>query len=133
VSKKNAFALAFSCLLGFAVACSNQGEGERCNSDDDCATNLTCVTRTIFTDTSTRVCCPAGASSSDFCQSGDPGLTNPDAAGPIDVPDTGTEDSGTEDSGSEPDTGSSSGGSSSSSGGDSDASSDASTDAADAS
>ena len=132
MTKKNAFVLAFSCLLGLAAACSNQGEGDRCNSDDDCSTNLSCVTSTVLASNAgnNKVCCPAGnsaTSASDLCRTGgtltpDSGLV-PDAASDSDageeLPDASeTPDASEPDSGETPDAGDST-----------DASSDAASDA----
>lgn len=124
MSKKNVFAFAFVGLLGFAVACASQGEGDRCNSDDDCSGTLTCVTKATFTDTSTRVCCPLGSDSTNaLCKGGDTNITNPDASGVVD----GLDADVATDAGNDSEASSSS--SSSSSSGEVDASSDAASDA----
>lgn len=115
MTKKNAFVLAFSCLLGLAVACSNQGEGERCSSDDDCSANLSCVTSTALSSTTgtNKVCCPPGntTASAELCRTG--GTPNtPDATAEVpdaaDVPDAGEEEpdaTAEPDASEDPDTG----------------------------
>lgn len=56
-----AFAALFPALIVLSVVpgCSNQGEGERCEGDEDCASNLTCKTALLNTSDMTGRCCYA--------------------------------------------------------------------------
>jgi hypothetical protein len=52
-------------LLAVAVACSNQSEGERCdtlNGNDDCTGGLICYPQAQLKDTISDRCCPADRS-----------------------------------------------------------------------
>lgn len=79
VSKKNALALAFSAVVLLAMACSNQGEGDRCKSDDDCAADLSCVKRSSLD--LAMVCCPATDDGTGLCSTPGTVISNPDASG----------------------------------------------------
>ncbi len=49
-------------FMAVAVACSNQAEGERCdtlNGNDDCASGLVCYPQAQLKDTISDRCCPA--------------------------------------------------------------------------
>ena len=66
-------AVVFAFVSALAVmtvpGCSQQGEGERCdsakNGDEDCDSGLTCVRSTELSDRATDRCCPAEGSESD--------------------------------------------------------------------
>jgi hypothetical protein len=70
-------AVVFALVSAFAVlivpGCSQQGEGERCdsakNGDEDCDSSLICVRSTDLVDRTTDRCCPAalGAESDKRC------------------------------------------------------------------
>lgn len=91
MTKTHALVLAFASLVGLAVACSSQGEGERCNSDEDCSPNLSCVRRTTLSGDG-LVCCPPTGASSALCNAGTGGdIVNPDAQGGVTEPDAGGE------------------------------------------
>ena len=101
------------------LACSGQGEGERCdtqsdnNGTDDCAGNLVCVPAGQLTNSSTDRCCPADRSQATVpvCQvptsggvdSGPPTVTDAgdaatdspvDSPAPVDSGDAGPGDAG---------------------------------------
>jgi hypothetical protein len=78
-------ALVASAALALVFACSTQGEGERCDSTEDCNSGLECTSRTSLSTAGVRVCCPAGssASTSDICRAGGTDLSDPDASTPV--------------------------------------------------
>lgn len=97
-----------------ASACSNQGEGERCeilNGNDDCNTEegLICFPMTQLRNTNSDRCCPADRSRATHpvCKtSADPGggdsAPPPDTGAPSPTPDAGpTPDADVEDAPSE--------------------------------
>lgn len=86
-------------MIAVASACSNNGEGERCQADngnEDCADGLTCIPRgqLVVPYNSADRCCPfdRAAATVQACKLGT-GLL--DAAPPVDAgPDTGRPDTG---------------------------------------
>jgi hypothetical protein len=65
-------------VLGGAPACSQQTEGERCDSakagDADCESGLSCVSRNSLLEGVTDRCCPAAGEETDKrCTRGTPG------------------------------------------------------------
>ena len=92
MSRIVAAALLVAIGLTGAMACSNQGEGERCdpnNDNEDCASGLTC--RKIEGQESPLCCPPVG----------EPATVSACIPGRTLQPDSGTEDTGTEDTGTE--------------------------------
>lgn len=54
--------IVFSALaFAVAIACSNYGEGDRCDTNEDCQSGLQCVQLASFS-ANTRVCCPGDPS-----------------------------------------------------------------------
>lgn len=95
--------------IGVVTACSNQGEGEVCNSlndSDDCQTDkgLVCYVSTVLRDTTSDRCCPAdrALSTHPVCVQGISSVTNEDAAPAQTGPSNTTPDAGQ----SNPDSGS---------------------------
>jgi hypothetical protein len=98
--------LSFASLAALlsAPGCSQQGEGERCdsakNGDDDCDSGLTCVSANELLSPETDRCCPADGQESDSrCTRGAPtssgGSSNSGTAGAGDAGDgTGTTNAG---------------------------------------
>lgn len=118
VRKTTGLGLFLAACVALAAACASQGEGERCNSDEDCGLDsagnqLACTTSTALAGGSARVCCPVGnaSSSAEFCSGASSDLVNPDASGVS----TGDDDASAETDAGDDAGGSSSGGSSSSS------------------
>jgi hypothetical protein len=94
-------AAVFALVSAFAVltvpGCSQQGEGERCdsakNGDEDCDSGLTCVRKNELIEGITDRCCPAEGTESDRrCNHGVPTVSQPTA---------GTSSGGTETGGTE--------------------------------
>lgn len=83
-------ALVVGALAGLFVAlsaCSNQGEGERCNflnGDEDCGDGLVCYQSTQLKDSNADRCCPVDrtTATNPFCQTG--GSSGIDASAPTD-------------------------------------------------
>lgn len=101
-------------FIALAAACSNQGEGERCqsaNGNDDCNTaeGLICIPEGQLRNANSDHCCPADRSKAKhpICQRpvdivGDGGA--PPDTGPPPTPDAGgtdAQDAGTEDASSD--------------------------------
>jgi hypothetical protein len=102
-----AFALClFAGGLALIAACSNQGEGERCeslNGDDDCKTDegLVCYPAALLTNTSSDRCCPRDRATATHpvCKTpvevvGTDGGAPPDTGPPITPAEGGVEDAG---------------------------------------
>jgi len=90
-------------LLAIGSACSNQGEGERCeveNNNDDCKTDegLICFEANLLSNTTSDRCCPADRSKATHpvCKTstdiGGGDAIAPADTGPSPTPDTGTPD-----------------------------------------
>jgi hypothetical protein len=89
------------------AACSNQGEGERCdvgNGNDDCRTNLVCYAAASLTNSTADRCCPQdrATSTEPVCKTA-VNLAGGDAAAPIDSgPAPVTADATVQDTGTAP-------------------------------
>jgi len=105
------FAFAFCLFAGGLAAigaCSNQGEGERCeslNGDEDCKTDegLVCYPAALLTNTTSDRCCPRDRATATHpvCKIpveiiGTDGEAPPDTGPPIPSPDADVEDAGSE-------------------------------------
>ena len=103
-------------FIAIASACSNQGEGERCeiaNGNDDCKTDegLSCYPAGQLVDQTSDRCCPTDRSKATHpvCRTpvdivGDaatPADTGPAPSGDASTADTGTQDASTEDASSD--------------------------------
>ena len=100
--------LVAAAVLGGIAACSNQGEGERCeitNGDDDCKTGegLICTRASDLSNSNSDRCCPSDRSraTAPVCLTpinivGGDGSAPPDTGPPADA-ETDAGDAGTED------------------------------------
>ncbi|MBX3261261.1 MAG: hypothetical protein KIS78_07125 [Labilithrix sp.] len=94
--------LAVGTFVAFVAACSNQGEGERCevlNGDDDCKTDegLVCYPMDQLRNASSDRCCPADRSKATHPVCVTPTTVIGDATTPADTGPAPSEDASTGD------------------------------------